>query len=333
MRLGRLGAAALALLFMPGMTVHAAELQEIKVGLAALVNTALPLYLAEDGGFYAAQGLKLSTPDMGGGSKGAQALKTGAIQVMHVGLSGTVDSNAKGDDLRVIASLSNVIRFVFFSDPKVKNAADLKGGIIGVSSFGSESDSAATLALKQLGLSRSDVTLKEVGGSPQRLAAIKSGAIKAAAVNEPALTLAREQGFNPMVDLLAAHTPWLFTGLTVSKSYLDSHRDELRRFLIATIEGAYLGMTDPVRAKAIITKYYKLTDPKIVDITYNDFKEQMPRHAMPTREASQNVIDQLKAFGVPLKSTKIEDYVDTGILDGLDKDGTLAALDKKYGIK
>jgi NitT/TauT family transport system substrate-binding protein len=326
---------ALALLVGAAMIAASAPVaaQEIKVGIAALVNTALPLYLAEEGGFYAAEGLKVSMPEMGGGSKGAQALKSGEIQVMHVGLSGTIDSNSKGDDLRVIASLSNVIRFVFFADPSVKSGADLKGGIVGVSSFGSESDSAATLALKKLGLTRQDVTVKEVGGSPQRLAAIKSGAIKAAAMNEPALTQAREQGLIPLVDLLAERIPWLFTGLTVSKPYLEANRPLLQRFMKATIEGAYMGLADPARAKQALVKYYKLTDPRILDIAYTDFKEQMPRHALPTAEASETVIAQLKSFGVPLKSSRVEDYVDTSIIGALEKDGTLAALDRKYGIK
>ena len=328
-----LGAALALLLCGAGGSVRAADPIDFKVGLAALVNTALPLFLAEDAGFYAREGLKVSMPDMGGGSKGAEALKTGGIQVMHVGLSGVVTGNAKGDDLRVIASLSNVIRFVFFTNPSVRSAADLKGKVIGVSSFGSESDSAATLALQKLGLKRGDVTVKEVGGSPQRLAAIESGAIQAAAVNEPALTQARDRGLNPMVDLLAQHTPWLFTGLSVAKPYLDGHRVELTRFMRATIEGAYVGLADPARAKQVITRVYKLADPKIVDITYTDFKEQMPRHAMPTREASETVIAQLQSFGVKLKSTRIEDYVDTSVIEALERDGTLAALDAKYGIK
>ena len=327
-----LGAALLLLLCGAGAGVKAEPIP-FKVGLAALVNTALPLYLAEESGFYAREGLQLQTPYMGGGSKGAEALKTGAIQVMHVGLSGVVTENARGDDLRVIASLSNVIRFVFFTSPNIRSAGDLKGKVIGVSAFGSESDSAATLALQKLGLTRAEVTVKEVGGSPQRLAAIGSGAIQAAAVNEPALTQAREQGLNPMVDLLAEHTPWLFTGLSVSKSYLDSHRPELMRFMKATIEGAYVGLTDPTRTKQVIAKVYKLSDPKIVEITYADFAAQMPRHAMPTRQAAETVIAQLQAFGVKLKSTRIEDYVDTSIIAALEKDGTLAALDRQYGIK
>jgi hypothetical protein len=136
-----------------------------------------------------------------------------------------------------------------------------------------------------------------------------------------------------MVDLLAQHTPWLFTGLSVSRAYLESHRPELQRFMKATIEGAYIGLTDPARAKRVIARVYKLADPKIVDITYTDFKEQMPRHAMPTKEAAANVIDQLQAFGKKLKSRRIEDYVDTGVIAALERDGTLAALDRKYGIK
>ena len=85
--------------------------------------------------------------------------------------------NRAGSDLRIIASLANVIRFTFFSNLSVTNAAALKGGTVGVSTFGSESDATVTLALQRLGLTRGDVTLKEYGGSGKRIAAVKSGEI------------------------------------------------------------------------------------------------------------------------------------------------------------
>lgn len=326
-------AAALAapLLLSAGAPVSAQETQ-LKVGLAALVNTALPLHLAQAGGFYAQQGLKVTIADMGGGTRGGQALGTGELQVMHVGLSGVASINGKGGDLRVIASLSNVMRFIFFSKPGVTSAADLKGGIVGVSSFGSESDSAASLALRHLGLARSDVTVKEAGGSPQRLAAIKSGAITAAAMNEPASTLASEQGLYPLVDLFAAKTPWLFTGLSVDKRYLDGNRAVLVRFVRATLEGAYRGLSDEKWAKDILARDYKISNPRIADIVFADFKAQLPLTALPTREASENVLTLLPSFGVTLKSQKIEDHVDTGIIDALVADGTLAALQSRYGL-
>jgi ABC-type nitrate/sulfonate/bicarbonate transport system substrate-binding protein len=97
---------------------------------------------------------------MNGGSRGAQELAAGRIDIMHVGLSSVVRVDRGGGDLRLIASLSNVIRFTLFAAPGVRTAADLRGGVIAISTFGSETDTTVTLALARLGLSRSDVTLK-----------------------------------------------------------------------------------------------------------------------------------------------------------------------------
>src|SRR3989442_1612151 len=89
---------------------------------------------------------------------------------------------------------------------------ELKVGVVGVSSFGSESDATVTLALQKLGLTRDDVTLKEYGGGTRRLAALKTGEIKATAINEPVASTAREEGLNAMVDLAVEQIPWLFSG-------------------------------------------------------------------------------------------------------------------------
>src|SRR5262249_14719845 len=116
---------------------------EVKAGISDPVNTVLAWYMARDAGFYAAQGLKVDIVNMsgGGGSRGAAELQAGRLDVMHVGLSSVIRINRAGGDIRTIGSLSNVIRFTFFSAPGVKTAAELKGGVIGVSTFGSESDS------------------------------------------------------------------------------------------------------------------------------------------------------------------------------------------------
>jgi NitT/TauT family transport system substrate-binding protein len=308
-------------------TPASAQMTEVKVGISEPVNTVLAMWMADAGGFYAAQGLKVEIINMNGGSRGAQELAAGRIDVMHVGLSSVVRLNRAGGDLRFIASLSNVIRFTFFSGPDVKSAADLKGGTVGVSAFGSESDATVTLALQRLGLTRADVTLKEYGGGTKRIEAVQSGEIKATAVNEPVASIARERGLNPLVDLVAEHIPWLFSGVVVKKDYLDAHRDLLRRFLLATVEGNYLAQTDAKRAKDVLARETKISDPKILDISYNDFKQQSPHNLEPVRAGADNIIAQFPAD----VSRKVEDYVDPSVLDGLAKDGAFAPLERKYG--
>jgi ABC-type nitrate/sulfonate/bicarbonate transport system substrate-binding protein len=304
----------------------AAEVTRFKVGISEPVNTVLALWMADAGGFYVAQGLDVEILNMNGGSRGAQELQSGRIDAMHVGLSSVVKLNQAGGDLRTIASLSNVVRFTFFAAPGVKTAADLKGGVIGVSAFGSESDSTVTLALARLGMRRDDVVLKEYGGGMRRLEALKSGEIRGTAINEPVASLAREAGLTAMVDLVAERIPWLFSSIVVKASYLEGHRDVLTRFLKASIEGNYLALTDERRAKEVLALEARIVDPKIIDTSYNDFKQQSPVNLEPSRQGAQNIIDQFPA----LKGRNVDDYIDSGILDGLKKEGFFAEIERKY---
>ena len=248
---------------------------------------------------------------------------------MRVGLSSVVQANRVGGDLRLIASMSNVIRFTFFSGAGVRTAADLKGGVVGVSSFGSESDSTVTLALERLGLTRADITLKEYGGATRRLAALKSGEIKATAINEPVASLAREEGVNVMVDLVAEQIPWLFSGIVVKRRDLRDRPGVIGRFLRAAIEGNYLALTNQPRAKEVLARELKLTDSKIVDISYSDFKLQAPHTMEPNIEAAMNVIAQIPGTG----SRNVEDYMDPTLIANLRQQGLFAIMERKYSTR
>jgi ABC-type nitrate/sulfonate/bicarbonate transport system substrate-binding protein len=318
----------LALSTLPALPAAAQQpLTPLKVGVSDAVNTVLPLWMAQAGGFFAANGLSVELINTGGGSRGAQELQAGRLDLMRVGLSSVVQANRAGGDLRLVASMSNVIRFTFFSGAEVRTAADLKGGVVGVSTFGSESDSVAALALERLGLTRTDVTFKEYGGSTQRLAALKAGEIKATAVNEPAASLAREQGVNVLVDLVPEQVPWLFSGVVIRRSDLRERFGVIARFLKAAIEGNHLALTNEKLAKEVLAKELKLTDSKIVDISYRDFKLQAPRNMEPAIKGAENVIAQIGGAG----NTKIEDYVDMTLINDLRGLGVFAILERKYG--
>ena len=116
---GRLGVIGLLLWLTQAAPLSAAELTPLKVGISEPVNTVLAIWMADAAGFYAAQGLKVEIINMNGGSRGAAELAAGRIDVMHVGLSSVVRLNRSGSDLRIIASLANVIRFTFFSTPGI----------------------------------------------------------------------------------------------------------------------------------------------------------------------------------------------------------------------
>jgi ABC-type nitrate/sulfonate/bicarbonate transport system substrate-binding protein len=145
----------IAALIMNSAASPAAAPQRVpfRVGISEAVNTVVAIWVAEEAGFYSAQGLAVEVINMQGGSRGAQELQAGRLDAMHVGLSSVLRVNQSGGDLRTVASLSNEIRFTFFVKPGVTSAT-LKGGVVGISTFGSESDATVTLALNKLGLTR-----------------------------------------------------------------------------------------------------------------------------------------------------------------------------------
>src|SRR5262249_51599935 len=308
----RAQACSLLFLVLFGWHPVAARSLAFKAGISDPVNTVLAWYMARDAGFYSAQGLAVDIVNMNGGSRGAAELQAGRLDVMHVGLSSVIRVNRAGGDIRTVGSLSNVIRFTFFSAPGVKTAADLKGGVIGVSTFGSESDSTVTLALQRLGLTRSDASLKQYGGGTRRLDAVKSGEIKATPLNEPIASLARAQGVNVLIDLVPEQIPWVFSSIVVRRGDIADRRDLLMRFLKGTIEGNYLALTDKRRAKETLAKELKITDPKILDIAYDDFKAQSPINIEISRPGAENILAQF-----PGGSQKAEDYIDTSLIDAL----------------
>ncbi len=306
---------------------HGEELVPFRVGKAAPANTFLAIWMAEAAGFYAAQGLSLEIVDMVGGSQCGPALMAGDIHLMHIGMSSVVRANAAGADLRTIGSLSNVIRSALFTAPGVNTAADLKGGVVGISSVGSESDPTTTLALAKIGLSRADVTVREIG--VERFTAVRDGAVAATMLGEPQRSAALAAGLHAMVDLLAEQIPWLYSGLVVDRAYLSDHGDTLVRFMKATIEGNYLAISDPARAKAVLARELQLRDPNIIAISFENFKAATPVNAEISLRGAENIIATVAA---PDASLDPLDYIDLGVLDQLRADGFAGAMERKYGV-
>jgi ABC-type nitrate/sulfonate/bicarbonate transport system substrate-binding protein len=314
-----------------GSLAHAqpAVLTPFRVGLSAMANTCLAIWMADEAGFYKAHGLDLSMQKMAGGAQSGPELKSGNIQIMHIGSSSVVRANADGYDLRTVASLRNTLSFTLFGKAGVKTPADLKGGIIGISSFGSESDATLGMVLGKVGLSRQDVTIKELGIDPNRLAALEAGTITATMLNEPSRSHALSIGLNPIVDPLADNTPWVFTGLVVDQTHLKTHRPSLIAFLKATLEGNYLALTDAVHGKAVLAKQLNIKDTKIIDLAYDDFKKLSPVDIEVSRAGTENIIAQVAKGNA---SRNANDYIDTSLMQAIRAEGFIDAMHRKYKL-
>jgi NitT/TauT family transport system substrate-binding protein len=320
-------ASLLAGVFTAFTPAQAQTLDVVKIGIPSPLNTILAFWMADEAGFYKAQGIRVEFKIVEGGSRGAQMIRSGEIDVMQAGLSSVIQINKQGGDIRTIGSLSNVNRFVLFGATGVTKAADLKGGVVAISSFGSETDTTVAIALEKLGLKREDVRVQEFGGGGARLEALRAGKAQASPLNEPSATLARTAGTPVLVDLAAEKYPWLFSSIVVSEKAIAEKRPLLSRFMKATIEGNHLAIAQPDAAKPVLARELKLKDTKLVDIIYEDFRAGSPPTTEPTPDAINNVI-RFNGADIARSGT----YVDSSLLQDLRKQGFFDELGKKYRL-
>jgi ABC-type nitrate/sulfonate/bicarbonate transport system substrate-binding protein len=299
-----------------------------KVGEASPANTFFAIWMAQAAGLYVENGLDFDIVKMVGGSDTGPALSDGRIQLMHIGMSSVVRANAAGFNTVTIGSLSNVIRSTLFTAAGITSADQIKGGAVGISSAGSESELTTVVALEKLGLTRDDVTLKEIG--TLRLAPLRAGEVVATMLGEPYRSEAFADGEHAIIDLLADRIPWLYSGLVVDKSYLAGNRDAVLRFMRATVEGNYLAVSDAARAKQVMARVLNIADQNNLDVTYDNFKTYTPLNAEPTREGGQAIIDTVIAPGA---SRNVDDYQDWSIHEELKAEGFFDAMAQKYQLQ
>lgn len=327
------GLAAAAVMAGTGLA-QAQSLKPFKFGISAPVVTVFPAFMADAHKLYEKHGLKVDIVSMEGGSRGIQVLLSGEIQAMSVGLAPVVQANLKGADIRSIVSTANTIPITFFAVPKYKGPQDLKGANFGISTFGSETDIAISIAVRKWGMTRSDITISQVGGTTQRYNALLAGRLDVAPLLEPAITLAKQKGgFNVVLDLAAENTPWIFDSVVVTKGELQTNADGVERFIKAYIEAAYLALADAGKAKEVISARWKTKDAVVIDATYADFQRLMPLDGRPSLDGARNVMAELDAIGVKVVSRDVAEHIDMGPVEALHKAGFFDALRQQYGVK
>src|SRR5215471_19418101 len=153
--------------------------QSIKFGYAALTASGVAPWMAKEGGYLSKYGIEaelIYVPSI----TATQALIAGEIQLVHgtgVSSSGAI---LAGADLRIVASSLNRLVGFIYARPEITTPEQLKGKKLGISRFGTVSDTGATIFLERFGLKRgTDVAIIQMGGLPEIVTAMERGGIDA----------------------------------------------------------------------------------------------------------------------------------------------------------
>jgi len=158
----------------------------------------LPLTIAEQLGYFKAEGLDVTIVDFAGGAKALQAVVGGSADVVSGAFEHTINMQFKGQMMRAFVLQGAAPQIVLGINPKTmpnfKTVADLKGKKVGVSAPGSSTNVMLNFVLAKAGLKPSDVSVIGVGTGSGAVAAMRSGQIDAMSNLDPVITLLMRSG-------------------------------------------------------------------------------------------------------------------------------------------
>ena len=179
----------------------AQSLEKAKVTLAVGGKNLLyylPLTIAEQLGYFKAEGLEVTIVDFAGGAKALQAVVGGSADVVSGAFEHTINMQSKGQFLRAFVLQGATPQIVLGVNPKTmpnyKTLTDLKGKKVGVSAPGSSTNVMLNFALAKVGLKPTDVSVIGVGTGNGAVAAMRSGQIDAMSNLDPVITLLQRSG-------------------------------------------------------------------------------------------------------------------------------------------
>jgi NitT/TauT family transport system substrate-binding protein len=270
----RLSALILCLLLITsgGATgVRAADLQHLRVSMAAQTTLYAPYLVAIEKGYYAEEGLVLDVTIASGGVA-TPALLSGSLDISTSNPS-VISPALRGAPLKILYTMANRSQYELWSTtPDIKSVKDLKGKQVGVIARGDSFEISMKLALQKLGLPLDYVGYTPLGSASTLTATLISGALPAVMTTDTDAEVARDAGALVRSRLLYdmhKELPMPYSGIAVTEQYLQTHRDTLHGFLRATMKAVrYIRKFKP-QTIAIVQKYSKVTDPRIVDFDYH----------------------------------------------------------------
>ncbi len=304
-------------------------LTKLAVGYPGISGDHLAMWVAKETGIFAKNGLDVNLIFFMGTA--AAALISGDVPISYLAGPQVINSVLRGLDLVIVAGGIVTADVWLMGRPEIKSPEQLKGGAVAISRFGASFDLITRLALQKIGLNPTkDVTLVQVGGVQERLAAMETGRVRAAVLTHPQTFFMQKKGFTVLADVSALGLPFQHNAVITTRSFIQKQPDTVRRFVRSQVEAVHRMKIDRETGIRVLAKYLRFEDKELLEKTYETAipDHKIPRRQYPTLEGIKTILDWLAPNDPQAKAAKPEDFVDLRFIKELDQSGFVDRLYK-----
>jgi NitT/TauT family transport system substrate-binding protein len=234
---------------------------KITLGTITLSLNNLPIYVAQDKGFFAKENIFVEAVVLNASTLAIPVLIAGSTQLSASSAMTTIRAVEKGAALKIVGGLTNAPVYDLYAGTKYKSFKDLKGASIGVSGLITSDTVIMKEMLKANGLEYPrDYSLRAMGSMPDRFLAIQTGNI-AAGILSPPYTFGADEAGLINLGATAKYTPnFVQTVFNVRADWAQEKKALLVRFLRAILRANQWIHTQKEDTVRIIVKRFKYNE-------------------------------------------------------------------------
>ena len=264
--------------------------------------------IARQRGFFLAEGIEVNLIYVRGAID-IKALVTGDVDYAMASGS-AISAFVAGIPVRLILGVVSRAEHMLMAQNKYRQVKDLKGQTIGSLNPGGLVDALLRQILLKNGLDPDrDVVLINLGGTPERYAALKSGTVAATVLGAPHNFRAERDGFRKIaVAADYVHVPT--SGLTVRSDRIVKQPQQIKKMIRGTLRAVRFMREN--RSDSIATIIRELgTDPESAAKGYEQIVSLMSEDGHVQPDGVQFLIDlarQSQKINKPLTAAQIIDH-------------------------
>ncbi|MGI4777161.1 MAG: ABC transporter substrate-binding protein [Janthinobacterium lividum] len=306
----------------PLVRAQQAKLEKTRISVAVGGKAAfyyLPLTIAEQLGYFKAEGLEVEISDFAGGARALQAVVGGSADVCSGAYEHTLNLQAKNQIFQAFVMQGRAPQIAFGMSTKTMGGfngpADLKGKKIGVSAPGSSTNMVANLILSRAGLRASDVSFVGVGVSAGALTALRSGQIDAISNVDPVMTMLEQKGDVKIVSdtRTLKGTQDLFGGsmpsgcLYASAEFIQKNPNTCQALANAIVHGLkWLQTAGPGDIIKTVPDNYLLGDRALYLASFDKVREALSTDGMVPADGPKTALAAIASFDTSVKADRID---------------------------
>jgi len=243
-------------------TIHAraitgADLRKVTFSYSAVSMTWFPVKVALEKGFFRNEGLEPQLIQMNG-NVATVALANGHID-FSLNISPVLNGAMQGLGTKLVTALNSRPLFALVVRPEITSAADLKGKVFAVSSFGNTQAILTEKHLQHLGLRKGDYQLLAMGATPARIAAMERNIAQGSLMPPPTNVQLENKGYR-LLGNTAEIVINPIAGLGVHEDRIKKDPELIKRAIRASLRSLQLLQMNPKETIKILMDWTRASE-------------------------------------------------------------------------